>query len=421
MRPLPASPSPVDTPAARLADALDQGAGSPDETIQNALDFVRTHLGMEVAYLSEFIGDDLVFRAVSAPGFEDMCFVGAQMPLDQVYCRHILAGRLPELIPDTAQEPLCAEIPITANIPIKSHVSVPIRRSDGRPYGMFCCLSREARADLTSRDLDVMRAFATLSADQINDRIAKRLETAAIRNAITGVIKADALDVAYQPIFDSCTLAPQGFEALSRFHTDPYRPPNLWFDDAARVGLQPTLEEAAIERALRAIPTLPEHTYISVNASPDTVAAGGLEHIFAPYPGARILLEITEHAQATDDMALLAALVPLRAMGVRLAIDDAGAGYSGLQQIVQMQPDVIKLDVSLTRGIDTDLVRRSLAAALVGFASEIDAKIVAEGIETKQEFSTIKELGVPLVQGYLLGKPMPLAEACQVCTPAKSA
>ncbi|WP_135503340.1 GAF domain-containing protein [Roseovarius aestuariivivens] len=106
---------------------------APDEIVQSALEFVRGHLRMEVAYLSEFVDDTLVFRAVSAPGFEDQCHVGGIMPLDQVYCRHILDGSLPELIPDTRAEPICQEIAITHHVPVRSHVSVPIRRKDGRP------------------------------------------------------------------------------------------------------------------------------------------------------------------------------------------------------------------------------------------------------------------------------------------------
>ena len=92
---------------------------SGDVVINTALEFVRTHLNMEVAYLSEFIGDDLVFRTISAPGFEDMCHVGGTIPPDQVYCRHILVGRLPELNPDTGAEEICQSLALPHAIPVK--------------------------------------------------------------------------------------------------------------------------------------------------------------------------------------------------------------------------------------------------------------------------------------------------------------
>lgn len=384
---------------------------SGDAMINTALEFVRTHLNMEVAYLSEFIGDDLVFRAVSAPGFEDMCHVGGSIPLDQVYCRHILAGRLPELIPDTGAEEICQSLALTHAIPIKSHVSVPIRRRDGSPYGMFCCLSRSTRSDLTPRDLNVMRAFAQLSSDQINDRIIAETTQSQIRADLSEIMTAGKFDIAYQPIMDAIERRPKGFEALCRFRSDPYRPPNLWFEDAERVGMQADLEIAVIEVALKALKVLPADIYLSVNASPATVASGRLPTVFAPYPCERILLEVTEHSKVDNYDALLSELAYLRFSGVRLAIDDAGAGYSGLQHIIQLHPDVIKLDMSLTRDIDKDLVRRSLAAALMRFSSETDAQIVAEGIETEEELATLTKLGVPLAQGYLLARPGDLGAA----------
>jgi EAL domain-containing protein (putative c-di-GMP-specific phosphodiesterase class I) len=404
----------TDTP--QLAQALLPNTGSDDllptdALITDALDFVRSHLNMEVAYLSEFIGDDLVFRAVSAPGFEELCHVGGTMSLDQVYCRHILAGRLPELIPDTGAEPICQGLPLTQDIPIRSHVSVPIRRSDGSPYGMFCCLSRSVRSDLTPRDLNVMRAFSNVAADHLNDRISAQVTRAQIRQEVQDIIQDTAFDLAFQPIVDIKSGQPKGFEALCRFRSSPYRPPNLWFDDARQVDLQVDLELAVIENALTALAVLPQDIYLSVNASPDTVASGRLAPLLQPHPCERILLEVTEHSQILDYDELHSELLRLRFFGVRLAIDDAGAGYSGLQHIVRLQPDVIKLDMSLTRDICGDPVRRSLAGALVRFGAEIDAVIVAEGVETETELETLDRLGVQLAQGYFLGKPASLDTA----------
>ncbi|MFX0545775.1 sensor domain-containing phosphodiesterase [Roseovarius sp. S1116L3] len=397
--------------ASLIPDVIGVVRGSGDETIDAALEFVRGHLGMEIAYLSEFIGDDLIFRAVSAPGLEDLAHVGTTMPLDQVYCRHILAGRLPELIPDTADEPLCKGLSLTHAIPIKSHVSVPIRRRDGSAYGMFCCLSRTAKPDLTPRDLEVMRAFAGLSAEQVNEKIAARVIHDAVHGSISDVLTARSFDIVYQPIMDAAARRPKGFEALCRFRAQPYRPPNLWFDEAASVGLQVELEICVIEDALTALAQLPAHVYVSVNASPATVASGRLGAVFANWPAERIVLEVTEHAMVENYDCLLQELDALRFRGVRLAIDDAGAGYSGLQHIVRLHPDIIKLDMSLTSGIDADIVRRSLGAALVRFAVEINAAIVAEGIETEAELDTLHGLGVPLAQGYFLGKPADLKTA----------
>jgi EAL domain-containing protein (putative c-di-GMP-specific phosphodiesterase class I) len=105
----------------------------------------------------------------------------------------------------------------------------------------------------------------------------------------------------------------------------------------------------------------------------------------------------------------------LRTRGVRLAVDDAGAGYSGLQHILRLRPDLIKLDLSLTRNINQDLARRALAAALVNFSVATDSEVVAEGVETAEEMDALRDLGVQKAQGYYLGKPSPFSEAlCSV-------
>ncbi len=397
--------------AARLLVATQTAGMVADDVIDSSLDFVRTHLGMEVAYLSEFVGEDLVFRAVSAPGFEDMVAAGGRMPLDAVYCRHILAGRLPELIPDTGMEPLCQDIPLTHAVPIKSHVSIPILRADGSPYGMFCCLSRQARGDLNQRDLDVMRAFAKISGEQVNTRLSHQNTVMTLRSRTLEMIASRRFDIVYQPIMDAQTRRPKGFESLCRFRSEPYRPPNLWIEDSRTVGLQPELEICLIEEAIKALNHLPEDIYVSVNASPDTVASGELADVFQPWPAERIVLEVTEHSMVEDYDILLKNLETLRFRGVRLAIDDAGAGYAGLQHIVKLHPDIIKLDISLTQQIDVSVVRRSLGAALVNFGREIGADIVAEGIETGEELNTLTALGVPLAQGYFLGRPADLETA----------
>ena len=125
-------------------------------------------------------------------------------------------------------------------------------------------------------------------------------------------------------------------------------------------------------------------------------------------PGRRVVMEVTEHARVDDYDALNLSLQLLREQGVRLAIDDAGAGFASLQHIVRLSPDFIKLDITLTRNIDADPVRRALATAMISFASEIGAAIIAEGIETEAEFQTLLGLGVPFGQGFYFGDPAPL-------------
>ena len=385
--------------------------------VARSLEAVRQHLGMEVAYISEFVGNDSVFRVVDAPGLEAMIKPGDSRSLDDVYCRHILAGRLPELIPDTSVLPLAAGMPITRAVPIGSHVSVPIRLEDGSVYGMFCCLSPQTNPTLNARDLQVMRAFADIAAGEIRRERQSEVEAEARRARIRRVIDESLFAIHFQPIWDFRHRAPVGFECLTRFSPVPVRSSDKWFAEAAELGLGLDLELAAIRACVQAAAGLPDDVYVAVNAAAETLLSPGLAAALEGVDGRRFVLELTEHAAVADYPSLLATIEAYRARGFRLAIDDAGAGYSGLQHILRLKPDIIKLDMALTRDVDTDPARRALAAALIHFARETGCQILAEGIETDEEYATLKRLGVAKGQGYHLGRPMVLADALALCAP----
>lgn len=387
------------------------GTTSGRDAIYRGLEAVRTHLGMEVAYVSEFVGDQAVFRAVNAPGFEDQIKVGDENALDDIFCRHILAGRLPELMPDTTKEPFALSLPIMQSRPIGAHMSVPIRLPGGETYGMFCCLSFAANPSLNERDLKMMRVFADLAAHQIGIEVETTRALDEKRGRIRHAIEASAYSIVYQPIWDFYRPEPIGFECLCRFSGEPYRAPDAWFREAAEAGEASALELAVIRKALDGAACLPGGIYVSVNASPELILDGQLPDVLKHYPQMQIVVEVTEHAQVADYERLRAALLALKALGVKLAVDDAGAGYSSLQHIIQLRPDIIKLDISLTRAVDSDPARRALISALIFFARETGCLMIAEGIETESERDILKLLGITKGQGYLLGRPMEVGKA----------
>lgn len=386
----------------------------PENSISVALRSLRTHLGMQVAYVSEFVDNRSVFRQVDAPGLEHLIKVGDSQSLDDVYCRHILEGRIPNLMPDTAAVPLAAAMPITSAVPIGKHMSVPLRLESGEVYGMFCCLGPEADGSLNERDLQTMKVFADFAANEVRREVTQKRSASAKLQRIATAIADSQMSTVYQPIFNIQRGCVVGFECLTRFSATPYRSPDVWFKEAGEVELGATLEIAAIKLALTALRLLPSGIYLGVNASPATVTSAEFAAVFEGLPAHRIVLEITEHAQVEDYDALLRAIKPLRRAGIRLAVDDAGVGYSGLQHILRLEPDLIKLDISLTRNINEDVARRALAAALVNFAEATDTEIIAEGVETMSELGTLRSLAVQKAQGYLLGRPISLADA--MCT-----
>ena len=263
----------------------------------------------------------------------------------------------------------------------------------------------EAATSLTapSERVDVASRFmmSVLRPDTVDHLDARRRIQAVLDDP-------DALTVVFQPIVD-LDAGLVAVEALSRFRPTPARPPDQWFADAHRVGLGVELELLAIARAVDQIDGLPDGIALNINAGPATLVAPALADLLDGPVASRVVLELTEHTHIQDYPELTAALWALRRTGVRIAVDDAGSGYSSLAHILKLAPDYIKLDRELISNIDLDPVRRALASSLVAFADDTGARILAEGVETQAELETVHRLGVKYAQGYHLGRPGPLA------------
>ena len=221
------------------------------------------------------------------------------------------------------------------------------------------------------------------------------------------VLHGGNIGMAFQPIVHLQGGTVVGVEALARFSHKSTRSPDRWFAEAAEIGLRLELELASARAALGHLDRVPDGMYLSINLSPDTLVAPEFMQMLSGTQIERVGVELSEQIPVTDYDLLNQALGQLRARGGRLAIDDAGAGFASLQHILRLSPDIIKLDMTLTKGVDSDRARRALAFALTSFASEIGADIVAEGVETQSEVDALRTLGVTYGQGFYLGYPAP--------------
>lgn len=392
-----------------------------ERAINKGLEAIRNHLGMQVAYVSEFSAEKSIFRAVDAPGFEGVIKPGDSQPLDDIFCRHILAGRLPEVMPDVSQEPLAMSMPIMQRVPIGSHISVPIRLPDGETYGMFCCLSLKPEPSLNDRDLQVMRVFADMAAEEIVEERKVQRSKDEIAARVRDMLAREAFFPVFQPIFDLKSGKPVGVECLCRFSSEIQRSPDVWFKEAEACDLGLALEIATMRKALAAAQKFPRDLYVSVNASPELVMSGQLPAVLSAFADRRIVIELTEHTRVEDYVMLNAALKLLRMRGFEIAVDDAGSGYSSLNHIIQIGPDIIKLDIGLIRGVDVDQARRALVKALLFFSRETQCLIIAEGIETENECASLQALGIEKGQGYWLARPMDAAATAVFLASSRSA
>ncbi len=231
------------------------------------------------------------------------------------------------------------------------------------------------------------------------------VETLRVRRRIVRVLEERRLRMVAQPVVELETGRVVGVEALARFDDPPYRPPDEWFREAKEVGLGLELEALAVRCALEMFETLPGGLNLGINVSHELLLSGQLGPLLEGHSARRLLVELTEHAAFDDYATFRSAMAPLRARGIRLAVDDVGAGFSSLRHVVELAPDRMKLDRTFTSGIEHDPARRAMAEALIVFARRTGIGLVAEGIETDRELEVMRSLGVPLGQGFLIQRP----------------
>ena len=381
-----------------------------DAVIDGALQLAGSHLGLDVSFVSQLTGAERVLRNVHLRETDPPDHrrptpaVGDTAPREESYCHHVAQGTLPQFLLDPRRHPVAAGLAVTEQLPVGTHLSVPLRSRDGSVYGTFCGFSHRVLPHLGEGDLIMMRRLAATVAAQIEETEAARQGRQDRREHLVAMVPGQELLLARQPIFALDDGAVRGFEMLARFPTVG-RPPDEVFAEAWRLGVGGELELAAARRAFDVLGTIAAGSYLAVNASPATLLDPRfLEAASAAGPG-ELVVEITEHAPVDDYPALLAAIRRLRAAGIRLAIDDIGTGFSGLDRILRLEPQLLKLDGALIRDLDRRRGARAMVAALVGYAGEVGVPLIAEQIESRAELAVLRDLGVRDGQGYLLARP----------------
>lgn len=400
-------------PAGVLARAAAAHLLEPPPLLLQGMEAIRRHMDMDVAFISEFKGGRRVFRYLDSRLEAPPIQVGGSDPLEESYCQRVVDGRLPTLIPNACQNAEALTLGATLALPVGAHLSVPIRLNDGRVFGTFCCFRSQPSAELNQRDVATMRIFADVMAQYFELELEQREHAECLARQVELALQPQQMRPVYQPIFDLPGGRVIGFEALTRFDCEPSRGPDQWFALAAQIERGVELELHAIRLALSALDHLPESCYLAINASPRTVIDGRLTRMLEAYPLRRIVLEVTEHEEVEQYSEIAHVVRPLHMAGLRVAVDDAGAGYASFKHILNLAPDIIKLDNSITRGIDADTSRQALAAALTRFAETTGGLLVAEGVENSAELAALQRIGIRYGQGYALGRPAPLQGALE--------
>jgi EAL domain-containing protein (putative c-di-GMP-specific phosphodiesterase class I) len=369
--------------------------------IERIVEFAHRLLSLDAAYLSEFRGDQRLYRAVAGDAASFNIAATHSLPVVATLDQRMVTGAIPNIIRDTSADERVADLFVTRYAGIGAYVGVPIRLSDGTLYGALACVSHEPEHALRGRAVLVLSMLAELIIDDVEEERGRE----DLRESIASLIERGELDVAYQPVFELAGDRCVGLEALARF-PKPFGPPAQTFAAAHAVGLGVELERAAMRRALEILPRLGPGQFVSVNASPAALLevarrAGQVENV----PWARIVVEITEHSAIEAYAVLQQELTPLRRRGLRIAVDDVGAGYASLRHVLELRPDFIKLDHWLTDGVAEDGDRRAAISAFVALAGQLGSTVIGEGVERPEDLEALRELGLDAAQGFLLGGP----------------
>jgi EAL domain-containing protein (putative c-di-GMP-specific phosphodiesterase class I)/GGDEF domain-containing protein len=227
---------------------------------------------------------------------------------------------------------------------------------------------------------------------------------------LKSTIRDGAVFIEYHPIIVTATEEVYGFEALARGVRRELRSPEVLFEVAEEANMVWELSRLLRRRAVEGIINdLKDGQFLFLNIDPhdfdDPTFRSLKPEELGIHDPSRVVLEITERTAIKDYPRFQEYLKAFRDQGFRFAVDDAGSGYAGLGSIANLAPDYIKLDISLIANIDTNFLKQNLVETMVTFANNHGTLVIAEGVERREEFETVREIGVHFTQGFLFHKP----------------
>jgi len=247
----------------------------------------------------------------------------------------------------------------------------------------------------------------------LNDSLRSKEKDVEDRNlSLRAVLQERGVNPVYQPVVDLVQRRILGYEALTRVPERFFKNVEHMFRVAHESNSTWELERLCREKALGMLENFPPEMYLFLNVEPDSIydphfrSRDTLQLIRgAGLTPERVVLEMTERSGVQDFQAFRRTLKHFRALGFRLAIDDVGSAYSGLQSIAEVAPDFIKIDMSLTRDLHRNGIKRDLIQTINKFSSMSGISLVAEGVEKIEELRELQRIGVSLAQGYLFARP----------------
>jgi|GEM_PF-705393 len=371
-------------------------------------------LGFDAAFVAQLTDEGHVYVAVAGDADAFGLSVGDPIPTVNedgegevtgpvqrtAFCRRVIAGEIPAVITDAVADERLSDL-TPPGVRIGAFIGVPLRLADGEPFGALCGVSRAPRPELDERDARFMSMLGGAIVDELDTRRAHQL----LASRLVRIIDTEDVEMAFQPIIDLYGRRYAGVEALARF-PEPFTRPDRTFAAADAYGLRLELERLVIREAWKIIPELGCDQFLALNVAPEALLElARRANLRDDLPLSQLVVEVTEHAVIDRYPPLLDELAPLRAQGLRVAVDDAGAGYASLRHVLELRPDFIKVDRSLIHGLADDRAKRAAVRACQSIAIDLRASVIAEGVERPEDLAMAIELGLQGAQGFLLGRP----------------
>lgn len=391
-------PAPWDFP-----QALPLGAS---EEIGDMIEALRAYLDMDLAFVARQIGTThRIFTHVSARDVAPMS-AGDIDTNDNSLCWLVIEGKLPERVFDINLYEVACHLPIAKAFNVRGHFSVPLRRRDGSVLGSLCFISYRPRPDIDEKAVRMLRSIAAIVSDQIENCIEHRERSEEAEQEINRLIAEDDLIIIHQPIFDLNDWYLIGHECLMRQKAIPDRSPLELLDCARLAGKTVDLELHAVAKALATIDPAHPERFVAINVSTGTLTSDRLADLLPDGLASRLVIELNGTDPAPHYGVIKQAVESLK-LSAWIAINSVGpgVGISGLRSMVELAPDIIKIDGELLLGLGVDPARRALVKSLVQFAEEMGVSLIAQGVETREDLMALRDLGVRFAQGFVFGRP----------------
>lgn len=377
-----------------------------DAEVEALLALARDHLAMDVAAVTWH--DERWGRAgwidATTPELRGRCGAAWQA-FERGCAAPIAAGEVLVAAPDAADSLAWSHVDVVQRLGIRRLVGIPLHATDGTTRGVVCLFGLEPAVEDTAAAAPVLGFLADWLGHRLDAWRQDDRATPADRRRVEALLRAGEPSIVLQPVFSLDSGDVVSLEAFARF---PSGSPDEVFARAHRVGLGTELELQAARNAVDLVDQLRPDLAVAVNVSVATLTSRAFVDLLRGIDPRRVTWELTEHAGEVDLDRLGPRLELVRAMGFSVAMDDVGTGYRGLERLLRLQPQVIKLDRAVVHGLEQDPARRAVVAAAQGFADQLGARLVAEGIETEGEQRLLHDLGVAYGQGYGLGEPLPV-------------